>query len=214
MPGITICPEFEYTTVVGYDGVLSARSRDLFIATKALNNREKLRLSCDTRIVHSFLFAGLTPAGHPYYAGHYRGESFLCLIIYTVGVKGDKNVGHAPITVPQEMRDLRLNIERAVRDIALTWQINAHFVTAEMKLIRVTEVIASIFVYFLEIHPYANGNGHMARLILVSLFGIFGIYFRKWPIHPRPADPPYTDAIAHYRLGNRDPLRQFLLSCI
>ena len=39
--------------------------------------------------------------------------------------------------------------------------VNERMFGAAQKLYRVVEIATALFVYFLEIHPYANGNGHM-----------------------------------------------------
>ncbi|MGO7815608.1 Fic family protein, partial [Rhizobium ruizarguesonis] len=73
---------------------------------------------------------------------------------------------------------------------------------------RAIELAAALFVYFLEVHPYANGNGHMGRFLLQSLLGRYGLYFNSnFNMHPRPKDPAYTSAISQYRNGPLLPLR-------
>jgi fido (protein-threonine AMPylation protein) len=106
------------------------------------------------------------------------------------------------------------DIEGALNDCDVVWMVpNAVFSAAE-KLTKVVRVAVAIFVYFLEIHPYANGNGHAARFILIAALARHGIFLRRWQLHPRPQDPPYNDAIAEYRSGNRGLLERFVLSCI
>ena len=83
------------------------------------------------------------------------------------------------------------------------------------KLVRYAEVATALIVYFLEIHPFANGNGHTARFLLLALFARQNIFpTNAWPIHPRPADPPYSDLIKRYRRGDRDPLVEFVLAAL
>jgi len=71
-----------------------------------------------------------------------------------------------------------------------------------------------VFVYFLEIHPYANGNGHLARFFLIGYLARYGVFLARWPMHPRPSDPPYSDLIRRYRRGDRNSLERFVMSCI
>jgi hypothetical protein len=54
----------------------------------------------------------------------------------------------------------------------------------------------------------------MVSLALVAILARHQVFLRRWQIHPRPQDPPYSDAIAQYRLGNRAYLERFVLNCI
>jgi Fic family protein len=78
----------------------------------------------------------------------------------------------------------------------------------------VVVVACMVFELFLRIHPYANGNGHAARFCTWAILGAFGYWPERWPIEPRPPDPPYTQLLVDYRNGNRVPLERYLLSCI
>jgi hypothetical protein len=87
-------------------------------------------------------------------------------------------------------------------------------ISPSAKLASMVQVAVGFFVYWLEIHPYANGNGHLARLVLITLLALFGVYLSRWPLHPRPADPPYSELISRYRKGDQNALIRFVLSCI
>ena len=60
-----------------------------------------------------------------------------------------------------EMLLFRNSIRDALRDLDFVWAVNERMFGAAQKLYRVVEIATALFVYFLEIHPYANGNGHM-----------------------------------------------------
>jgi Fic/DOC family len=81
-------------------------------------------------------------------------------------------------------------------------------------LICLVQVICHAFVRFLTIHPYVDGNGHVARALLNLALFRFGFVAKGWPIDPRPAFPEYPEMIAHHRRGQRDYLEQFVLSCL
>ena len=49
-----------------------------------------------------------------------------------------------------------------------------------MKLYSVVVVACRVLEWFLRIHPYANGNGHIARLVVVGLLGRYGYWPRTW----------------------------------
>src|SRR5687767_12524684 len=53
---------------------------------------DTLESAKDTRRIHHDIFRGLTPSQCPYYAGHYRGEAFLCLEAYEVHVRSGNRV--------------------------------------------------------------------------------------------------------------------------
>jgi hypothetical protein len=152
----------------------------------------------------------LTPPRCDYYAGHYRGEELRCLKHYTVGIKSDPMVGYDPQLVLGEMSLLETTIRDAI--VALD-----AFVASGRKpvacLIQIVKVAARVFELFLRIHPYANGNGHMGRLIVCALFGRYGFWMSRWTVEPRPKDPPYSSAIAQYRRGNVADLEKFMLEC-
>lgn len=168
----------------------------------------------DTRTVHSQYFRGLTPPSTPYYAGNYRGQDFPCLKNYGVRIPSDPRVGHQPQFVPRNMAALAVQIERALTQCDLIWAAPDHLISPAEKLAKVVRAAAAVFVYFLEIHPYANGNGHAGRFILIAVLARHGVNMRRWHMDPRPPDPPYGVAIAAYRSGQTGLLERFVLSCI
>ena len=80
----------------------------------------------------------------------------------------------------------------------------------DLRLQRTVEVAAALLVYFMEIHPYADGNGHMGRFLLLAIFARYQLYRARFPLHPRPA-PPYINLIPIYRQGNKVPLIKYIL---
>ncbi len=209
------CPAWEYRDVPECGEVLRIRSAQIIRAIYVAEASSMIRLLRDTRPVHRMLFAGLSPAGFEYYAGNYRGSwRHICLRDYKVGVQGDPRVGHDPGIVSRSMAEFVVEIDDTLKTIDQVFRISDSVLTRAEKLVRCVQLAAAIFVYFLEIHPFANGNGHMARLILISTMRRRGFFLRKWTLDPRPQDPPYTGAIEAYRSGNRTPLEKFILSCL
>lgn len=208
------CPWWEYSDVPNHDELLLSRTRSAMMRIRPLSHSDKLQLTRDTRIFHRNYFQGLTPPSYDYYAGNYRGSDFTCLKFSSVVIKSDPRVGHPPGMVKSQMEALDRRISEAITECNYINSINEQLLPPENKLFRIVEVAASLFVYFLEIHPYMNGNGHMGRLILISFLGVYGIYLARWPVHPRPQDPPYSQAIADHRRGNDRPLIHFILACI
>lgn len=202
------CPgNWEYQHLPDYQATLTRRTEALLLAIRASDNGKKLRNARDTRAIHGQYFVDLTPDGFPYFAGKYRGEPFRCLEDYEVGVPGDAVVGHTAATIPAEMDEFSSRLAEAIK--LLDYELSAPNVLFDepSKLLAHVRVVVALFVEFLEIHPYANGNGHMARFLMLALFGRHDIYPSKaWSIDPRPADPPYTNLIKAFRQGNEDPL--------
>jgi Fic family protein len=85
--------------------------------------------------------------------------------------------------------------------------------TAKEKLHYVVALASRAFVEFLTVHPYANGNGHAARLIVWSILGRYGYWPDRWTVEPRP-DPPYLELIVLYRNGNALPLESHILQML
>ena len=210
------CPdEWEYEDAPDHVRILRERTLYLLRSVRSASMADKLRHARDTRNIHGRYFKDLTPQGFPYFAGHYRGEGHRCLNNYEVGIQGDPRVGHTAATVPMEMdkfsEDMRSQLALVEHHLGAPQRI----FSASDKLVSYIRFVAALFVYFLEIHPYANGNGHIARTIVLLLLGRNNIYPRQaWTIEPKPADPPYTNLISRYRSGDQDPLVQFIVKAI
>ncbi len=166
----------------------------------------------DTRQVHGTIFEGLTPPGCPYYAGHYRGENFRCLARYEVQVNG--HVGWPARGVPWMMADLGRSITNAIAAIDAGQEAPNAIIPPELKLLHTVQVACRFFELLCRVHPYANGNGHAARFCLWAILARYGYFPDRWPIDPRPPDPPYTQLLLDYRAGTHDPLDQYVLQCL
>jgi fido (protein-threonine AMPylation protein) len=165
----------------------------------------------DTRGVHARLFTGLTPPDQLYYAGHYRGEAFRCLRRYQ-NIIGSR-LGWKPSEVPWMMEIFKRSVTAAVGALdAGNAQPNS-IASPEIKLLHTVQVACRFFELLCRIHPYANGNGHAARFCVWAILVRFGYYPVRWPIDPRPPDPPYTQLLQDYRAGKRDGLEQHVLKC-
>lgn len=201
------CPEFEYTDNPRHEQILRSVLPNvirLFLAPEAV-------IFSDTRPAHHLLFVHLCPAGSEYLAGHYRGEDFRCLKFRPVYIASDPRVGYPPALVARSMADLARTIRVELAAIGLA---NARPIASMPKAERLKNAVAlacRIFVQFLTIHPYANGNGHIARFIMIGLMARQGYKLKSFKIHPRPLDPPYSDLIKLYRDGNVEPFERYIL---
>lgn len=200
------CPEWDYKTFDGYVKTLQERQSR---AHEALRTEplESLPECCETREMHDVFFEGLTPRGYPHYAGHYRGEREPCLLHYLAGVKNDSRVGSLPRKVQAEMSHIKSEIERAVAEL------DRSPLRGPEKLVATVTAVCKVHVDFLTTHPYADGNGHMARFILTALMGRFGYWPRRFIIDPRP-NPPYAERVKAHRYGNPEPLEEWLLDAL
>lgn len=208
------CPEFEYQHVSNYQSVLADRTLQTTrrLVAKPLN--DILPLLKDTRPVHARYFEGLTPSEYPHYAGNYRGANLPCLERYVVSIRDDPRVGRPPHAVHVLMSEFAAEVQDTVSELDFLHRTSDTVLSKPQKLARTVQLLAALFVYFLEIHPYANGNGHMARFLMISALWRHGYVLSKWKIDPRPPDPPYSEAIKLYRSGIRQPLEHFIMSCL
>lgn len=207
------CPAWEYNQFPDYDNKLQDR------IAKAIVQLHKgvvdtSATAQDTRPLHGRIFDQLTPPNCPYYAGHYRGESYRCLEYYSVHVPGDPRVGAAPHLVITLMNGLANEIQSGIAALDDAHGLSNAQLPVEDKIFYAVDFACRVLEVFLRIHPYANGNGHIARFITWCILGRYGYWPIKWPVHPRPPDPPYTQLIFEHRNGNHAPLVQFVLSCI
>jgi hypothetical protein len=210
---VTVCPDWEYSNFPGSVAALKQRGPIILRWIRSQSPDDRIRFVCDTRPTHSELFDGLTPRDTPYYAGHYRGEDYLCLRHSEVGIPINPKVGRPPELVLDDMQRLERLVWENIIKLDQVWSVPNIVIGKEAKLLRIVEVIAAIFCTFLLIHPYRNGNGHMARLIAIAIFSRYNLRAQKWTFNARPPDP-YSEAIAQYQNGNRQPFVTYLLNCL
>jgi fido (protein-threonine AMPylation protein) len=166
-----------------------------------------MALAGDARIVHRRLFQHLTPLSCDYFAGHYRGEDFRCLRECPAVITSDPRVGAPFAMVNGLMADLIARMSVALDKID-------RLTDPSERLLGAVRLASYFLEYFLRVHPYANGNGHIARFGVWAILGRYGHWPEQWPVDPRPPDPPYVELIVRYRNGEQAPLEVFLLSML
>jgi len=201
------CPAWEYENHPKRQVVVSRYVAQILLDIST-SKTGTLAVATDTRGSHRLVFEELTPTGYEYYAGHYRGESFRCLQFCVVRIQNDPRVGAAPESVAYRIGELNMAIRAGL--MALDESI---LLPAKQRLHYIVALACHVFVEFLTIHPYANGNGHAGRLIVWSILARYGYWPRRWPVDPRPA-PPYADLIMRSRSGDREPLEQYVLQTL
>jgi hypothetical protein len=201
--------EWEYQNLANHQDVLQRTTADV-LADLRSGGLDTRTCACDTRQIHRRLFSELTPAERQYLAGHYRGEPFPCLQHYGVKVRGDERVGCPPHLVLVTMAKFTAEIARGVDKIdAMIRTLRP----ADQVLLPV-RFACWVFEAFLRIHPYANGNGHIARFSIWAVLGRYGLWPNKWSVEPRPNDARYIPAIMRYRDGYPQELETLVLSCL
>ncbi len=208
------CPgNWEYANQTNHSFVISRETKKLLCRIRS--NSRTIKDDCiDTRNVHKKMFKLLTPKGFPYYAGHYRGAADKrCLDDYSVGIPSDPLVGIHPKEVASAMSLLAKAISSAHRvfDEKFSDPIN----DKNKILSELVDFTANLFVDFLTIHPYANGNGHMSRFVLWGIFGRYGYEFdNHFDIEPGPKDADYYDSIFNHRRKYDNRLRLRILCAL
>lgn len=180
---------------------------------KVLSRHPKFfdKLKFNTCLAHKVMFFKFAPTQCPEIVGNFRGSNYPCLKTYNVHVPMDPKVGTKPNLVKAEMRRFETQIENAVTNYekqALRLNSPSH---AGILLSRFVGIVAHFLVNFLTIHPFANGNGHTARLLVFVLLSRAGFPPADWTID---AKKNYADALSAHRKGDFVPLTDFLLKAI
>ena len=165
------------------------------------------RYGLDTRPGHKFMFYGMTPESCPELVGSYRGSPTPSLANYSVGVPSDDKVGTPPGFVAFAMTEF----ERRCELVTAQYHDTTATQPRAVRLVRLVAALCGLLEEFFRIHPYANGNGHTGRLMMLVLMVRQGFNPVRWHIDDSPA---YHDAIRAYRRGKEKDLQRFLLKAI
>jgi fido (protein-threonine AMPylation protein) len=204
------CPEeFEYKDHPRKVEVLTRRQAELFTWIKE-GRIKACEAVADTRPFHLHLFEELCPPDYGYFAGHYRGERFRCLKHYRVGIQNDPLVGVPPEAVSGRMAELAVAIRVGLAGLDEAFRLPKSQSSTSQRLVYLVAFACRIFVEFLTIHPYANGNGHLARFCLIAILARYGFILTGWSIDPSPA-PPYAELIARHRRNEPQFLERVVL---
>lgn len=159
----------------------------------------------DTRPRHAYMFALVVPQGEPAFAGGYRGskEPYLQIDIGVVRTKDEiPDRFHRGTPYPLVASEMHTYHQVLRMALAGLQQRLPALATKEQKLLALAEFTGIFFATFVEIHPYANGNGHISRLIVRCIFEIFNITYTDWETVKRNGLPP-DEHITEFRKGNQ-----------
>ena len=161
----------------------------------------------DTRPMHRLMFCDVTPKSCDYFAGNYRGENYQYLVNYNVSIGGFLGVDAE--LVDDVMKEFSSQLAKVIDEYES--KISELDLSENEKLLTYVELIAYFFAKFLVIHPYANGNGHMARLLVWVLLKQKGLHQEFWAVSERPGVPkgvPLDECIHYFRLGSVEHLNE------
>jgi fido (protein-threonine AMPylation protein) len=204
------CPGWDYEDHKDHNSILPASSAQLLIQLRS-GKIDAQQACCDTRSVHHFLFNKLVPDEHPYFSGNYRGQDFKCLKYYEVYVPSDDTVGIPSAGVSQAMRNIEEVLNKSFPNIDLANELPEEDLSKDMKIVYLVKFATRVLVEFLRVHPYANGNGHMARFIIFAMLARYELWPKKWPLDD---SPNYHQHIYDYRRGDIAPLENFILRSV
>lgn len=207
----SLCADWVYDTHPAADFLVGARCAVLakLIAAKPANFA---RFGFSTLRAHAFLFKHMAPVTCLCLLGRYRGDrSCPQLAEHSVGVSHDRRVGVAPKIVAVDMRNFESQCRELVDEHGKFLRATASQRGDAVALAHFVELLAILFARFLTIHPYADGNGHMARLLIYVVAVRLGYAPVNWNIHWKK--PCYEELSAH-RDGNREPLQMFLMNAL
>lgn len=164
----------------------------------------------DTRPLHAIMFGAVVPTSCSYIAGNYRGQDFECLRDCRVGFWIHE--GTPPVGVPLAMEYFHNDLIAGLAELDNAVLNTNRPLQGPAFLVRLVQLLAASLTRFFTIHPYANGNGHMGRLIVWAALGKYNRLPIRWWLHGKP--PGYGDYLTAHRNGDPKPLEKFLLRCI
>lgn len=204
------CPGWDYEDHQDHDSILPANSAQLLIRLRS-GRIDTQQICCDTRSAHHFLFNGLVPDDFPYFAGNYRGQDYRCLKHYEVCIPSDDTVGVYPSGVHQAMKYVEEVLNKSLPAIDFAHNLPEAQLPKDLRIVYLVKFATRVLVEFLRVHPYANGNGHMARFIVFAMLARYKLWPKKWPLDESPS---YHRHIYDYRKGNVVPLEDFILRSV
>lgn len=158
---------------------------------------------------HRQLLAGLSHVPHSCYPGGFRGSDHPWLRDYEVDI-GAGLQGVPAREVAARLTRFFAEMERRIQELA--GRIPPGRDKLRDEVVEIVRLAASCHGEWLQIHPFANGNGRVARLLANYVLA----RFRLAPVirlRPRPA-PPYTDLATASIRGDLGPLVDWIMELL
>jgi hypothetical protein len=205
------CGAWEYSTHPEYQSVVGYCQQ--FLLQLRADPASKQFLLEDTRPAHGEMFCRVVPRACPHLAGNYRGSDFECLRNYNVKFGGPPaHLGTPALYVMAVVGGFHTDLLAGISELEAAAADPESPLTPAQHLLRVVQVMAFALQRFFTIHPYANGNGHMGRMLVWIGLGRFGMLPTKWWLNASP--PGYGELIDKHRRGDTKPLERYLICAI
>jgi fido (protein-threonine AMPylation protein) len=178
--------------------LIQANAARLITDLRAAAGERRLLTGEDLCHWHAQLYAGcqVPIAG---YLGHFRGDPAVTeLINYEVGLGAPlqdgtlEKMGVWARRVSEEMAAVLAGLNAVFADLDGRLQIGEPPSTAD-EILRVISFAALAHGEFLRVHPFANGNGRIARLLVAFICLRYGVPMFVH-IKPRPESDEYLRA--------------------
>lgn len=175
----------------------------------AAENEEKRHFLLDTQEIHERLYAQFTWTNYEDCAGHYRFTP-------------DTKVANWPVAVNFKIGDSERILYGAISRENLLTQLDAtnekiknciENPPDDKKLLAAK--IVTIAIEFLRMHPYANGNGHISRLMfpVMASFSPFTVK-NGWSVNPSSYTPEmkiaFCESLANDSGNRRDGMLRLI----
>ena len=147
----------------------------------AASTEERIAFLMDPRAVHRAIFQRFVDGGRTEFAGHYRGEDIPGLGDCRVGLDYSDNEEtlHIVFSFPEEVDE---KIKQSHQVLIRKFSDKA---SASNNPASIVPSIVSILFNFLSLHPFANGNGHIARIMFPVLVSLTQCKIKPgWNINP------------------------------
>jgi fido (protein-threonine AMPylation protein) len=208
---------WEYTQRGNHHRILSAEAARLMDELRG-GKIDIISVLKDSRPIHKRFFSQLAPRDMKYLAGGYRGTNKGALKNYRVKIRGNPLVGSLPERVLPEIDRFGIAAEKALIRLDGIHQDKA--ISADERIAISVEIACRLVAEFLLIHPYVNGNGHVARFMLIGILARYGHWLKSFDLHPAPFVPSYGDSIGAYQRslrgvagGDRDLFHRYVFNC-
>ncbi|WP_097200295.1 Fic family protein [Variovorax sp. YR752] len=158
------------------------------------------------------MFHALAPSQCDCIIGRYRGDpSCPELQNLIVGVGSDPRVGVAPAEVESEIAAFESRCDALMKAYAYWLSTKGSAQSAGARARKFAKVLAPLAELFLRIHPYMDGNGHTARLLLYVLMSRAGFSSATWSVDGKKE---YSEALSLFRDGKVGKLEEFFATVL